>query len=120
MNLKKLRVAKGISQKDLANQFSVSPTNIYNYEAGRTEPSIDMLIKLADFFDCTVDVLVGRFPMSKYEYQKEKTNTLLASDNVVEEKEDNSTEEVEDEQLQIDLDDFFSDVENDVNEEIEE
>lgn len=35
-------------------------TAVANYESGRNEPSIDDLIKIADFFQVSMDVLVGR------------------------------------------------------------
>lgn len=60
MILKKLRLESGISQKELAEKLGVSPTNIYNYEIGRTQPSIEWLIKIADFFDVSVDYLIER------------------------------------------------------------
>lgn len=60
MILKKLRLESGISQKELAEKLGVSPTNIYNYEIGRTQPSIEWLVKIADFFDISVDYLIGR------------------------------------------------------------
>ncbi len=59
MHLRELREERGFSQKELATKLGVSPTNIYNYEVGRTEPSIDMLIKLAQVFDVSVDYLIG-------------------------------------------------------------
>jgi len=60
MNLKGIREELNISQKDLSLKLNVSPTNIYNYENGRTEPSIDMLIKIADALNVSVDYLIGR------------------------------------------------------------
>lgn len=59
MNLKELREERGFSQKELATKLGVSPTNIYNYEVGRTEPSIDMLILLAKTLEVSVDYLIG-------------------------------------------------------------
>ena len=59
MNLRAIREELGLTQKDLANKIGVSHTNIYNYEVGRTEPSIEMLIKLADALGVSVGFLVG-------------------------------------------------------------
>ena len=59
MKLKELRLNQGLSQKDLAEKLNVSPTNIYNYETGRTEPSIEWIIKLADALNTSVDYLIG-------------------------------------------------------------
>lgn len=60
MKLRKIRKELGLSQKELSLKLNVSPTNIYNYEIGRTEPSIEVLIKLADILNVSIDYLVGR------------------------------------------------------------
>lgn len=60
MNLKEIRKTQGFSQKSLAEKLGVSATNIYNYEIGRTEPSLEMLCKIADVLSVTLDFLVGR------------------------------------------------------------
>ncbi len=58
-NLKKLRDEKSISQKQLADVISVSQQSINKYENHNIEPDISTLIKLADYFDVSVDYLVG-------------------------------------------------------------
>lgn len=59
MLLREIREEMGFSQKELAKQMGVSPTNIYNYESGRTEPNIDTLIKLSKILNVSVDYLLG-------------------------------------------------------------
>ena len=59
MKLKEIREELGISQKELAEKMQVSPTNIYNYETGRTEPSIEVLLKLSKILNTSVDYLIG-------------------------------------------------------------
>ena len=59
MKIKEIRESLGYSQKDLAGILGVSPSNIYNYENNRTEPSIDMLIKLSNILNVSIDELVG-------------------------------------------------------------
>ena len=59
MLLREIREEKGISQKELAGKLGVSPTNIYNYEVGRTEPSIEMLIAISKALEVSVDYLIG-------------------------------------------------------------
>lgn len=59
-NLKQLRQSKSLTQKDLAKQINVSEDCIYFWEKGRSEPSILDLINLANFFDVSIDYLVGR------------------------------------------------------------
>ncbi len=60
MNLKKLRTNTGISQKELAAYMDVSVQTLFNWENGLFQPSIDDLIKLADYFGVSLDYLVGR------------------------------------------------------------
>jgi transcriptional regulator with XRE-family HTH domain len=57
-NLKYLRKKKKISQQALANALDIPRTTLGDYERGKTEPNIDMLIRIAKKFDVTVDGLV--------------------------------------------------------------
>ncbi len=58
-NLKKLRVKSGISQQRLADIIGTSQQSINKYENHNVEPDIDTLITLADYFDTSVDYLIG-------------------------------------------------------------
>ena len=58
-NLKKLRIEKKISQQALADKLNTSQQSIYKYENQLTEPNLDMLEHMADFFDVSVDYLIG-------------------------------------------------------------
>ena len=60
MNLKKLRKEKGISQLKLAMDLNMTQNTISRYETGEREPGINELIKIADYFDVSVDYLLGR------------------------------------------------------------
>lgn len=57
--LKELREENGISQQKLADEFHISQQSIWKYENGLSEPDIKTLIKFADFFDVSVDYLIG-------------------------------------------------------------
>ena len=59
LNLKKLRKEKGLTQQFLAEKFGLSQQSIYKYEKNRAEPDIATLKELAEFFDTSVDYLVG-------------------------------------------------------------
>ena len=59
-HLKEMRKAKGITQKQLALDIGASERGIQQYELGERKPTYDMLIALADFFDVSLDYLVGR------------------------------------------------------------
>lgn len=60
LRISEIRKEKGVSQKDLAKILNVSPGNLCEWEKGRIEPNIFTLNKLADFFGCSIDYLVGR------------------------------------------------------------
>lgn len=59
LNLKKLRLEKGLSQQALADNFNLSQQSIYKYEHELAEPDIKTLKCLARFFDVSIDYLVG-------------------------------------------------------------
>lgn len=58
--LKRMRKLKGIPQSKLATAAGVSTTQYQNYEYGKSEPTASVLIALADYFDVSLDYLVGR------------------------------------------------------------
>ncbi len=58
--LKELRSSKKLSQLDLAREIGVSQQAVSYCELGEDIPTLDVLIKIADFFDVTLDYLVGR------------------------------------------------------------
>jgi transcriptional regulator with XRE-family HTH domain len=58
--LKELRKARKLSQEDLGKVINISGRNISYLEAGERSPSPEILNKLADVFDVSVDYLLGR------------------------------------------------------------
>ncbi len=58
--LKEIRKAQKVTQKQLANELSISERNYQDYEYGKVVPSATILIALADYFDVSLDYLVGR------------------------------------------------------------
>lgn len=59
-NLKSLRAKKGISQQQLASVIGISQQSVNKYENHNIEPDISTLIAIADYFDTSIDFLVGR------------------------------------------------------------
>lgn len=55
-----LRKDRGLLQKELAQLLDVSIGTISNYETGVHNPEIETLIKLADYFNVSVDYMLGR------------------------------------------------------------
>ena len=56
--IKALRQARGITQTSLALRLGVSKQSVSNWENNNIMPSIDMLVKMAQFFHCTTDYLL--------------------------------------------------------------
>ncbi|WP_278228469.1 helix-turn-helix domain-containing protein [Lactococcus lactis] len=58
--LKELRKEKGLTQQKVADSLNISQPNYRRWEVGERSPSGETLIKLADYFDVSIDYLVGR------------------------------------------------------------
>lgn len=59
-NLKLLRTEKHLYQKDIANLLNIAISTYSYWESGFNEPDQKSLIKLADFYNVSVDYLLGR------------------------------------------------------------
>ncbi len=57
--IKQLRQSAQISQRDLASQIGVSTSTIGMYEQGRRDPDTKTLLDIAQFFNVSVDYLIG-------------------------------------------------------------
>lgn len=58
--LRELREEKGLSQNELGKMLNVNQRAISHYENGKRDMGTDTLNKLANFFDVSVDYLLGR------------------------------------------------------------
>ena len=58
--IRELREDMDISQKKIAGILGMSQTGYSKYETGERDVPTDILIKLADFYDTSVDHLLGR------------------------------------------------------------
>lgn len=76
LQLKKLRMNKGLSQRELASIFKVSTGTVGNWEVGTREPDYATLTRLANFFNVSVDYLLG----ASSEEQEKKPDTLSAEE----------------------------------------
>ena len=77
IRLFELRNEKGLSQRDIAKIFNISQGTYNNWENSKTEPSIDQLISLANFFNVTVDYLIGNDNSNSFLTLSKDQNTLL-------------------------------------------
>lgn len=58
--IKSLRKAKKVTQSDISELLGVTKTQVSDLENGKTTTSIERLCTLADYFDVSLDYLVGR------------------------------------------------------------
>ena len=59
-NLKKMRIKRKVTQVKLAEIANVTQETISAYESGKAYPSVDTLIKIADFLNTSTDYILGR------------------------------------------------------------
>jgi transcriptional regulator with XRE-family HTH domain len=58
--LKQLRKSRNLSQEDVAKVLNTTVSTISRYETGEREPNLESLCILADFFNVSLDYLLGR------------------------------------------------------------
>lgn len=59
-NLKHLRLEKGLSQLEMASELDMPQSTYQQYEAGINEPRFSTVIQIADYFNVSIDYLIGR------------------------------------------------------------
>ena len=63
--IKDLREDSDLRQTDVAEATGIDQRTLSNYETGKTNPDSFALIRLADFFDVSIDYLLGRTNLRK-------------------------------------------------------
>ena len=75
-NIKSLREQCSLTQIEFAKILNISNTTLSQYEAGNRVPSDEIKWKIADFFDVSVDFLIGRTEdNSAYSGAHERSNS---------------------------------------------
>lgn len=59
-NLRKIREKRNINQLKIAMDIGITQESISKYETGNAFPSKDILLKLADYLNCSIDYLLDR------------------------------------------------------------
>ena len=59
-NLKELRLSKNLKQKDISSRLNITVQSYSLYEREEREPDFETLIRIADFFNISIDYLLGR------------------------------------------------------------
>lgn len=73
--IRDLREDLDLRQIDVANATGIDQKTLSNYETGKTNPDSYALIKLADFFQVTIDYLLG-YSNSNIQSNKDVSNKL--------------------------------------------
>ena len=81
MNIKDIRLRKGLTQSEVATALGVSSVVYSRYENGKRQPSIDTLVQMADIFGVTVDYLLGRQDIEDSTLSEYELHLLIASRN---------------------------------------
>lgn len=58
INLKVMRVKKGLTQEELAQKCKISPTMLSQYELGKSSPRYGVLLSLAEALECEVKDII--------------------------------------------------------------
>ena len=58
VNIRTIRIQKGITQEDLAEKLFITRQAVSSYETGRTRPDIDMLVKIAEILETDTNTLL--------------------------------------------------------------
>ena len=65
--LKEHRIARGLTLKDVEKGTGINNGNLSRWERGEVIPSIDFCVRIADFYEITIDELLGHDFLSKEE-----------------------------------------------------
>ena len=58
--IKELRKERKLTQQELADFLNIDRTTVMKWETTKSETNFSMLVKIADFFDVSIDFLLGR------------------------------------------------------------
>lgn len=83
LKIAQLRKNKGIGQQELANVLGVTFQSVSKWETGVTMPDITLLPSIAEFFNVSVDELLGLKPLHNQTYiQRNTDNRVNCNENV--------------------------------------
>lgn len=93
--IKELRKSKHITQAELAKHIGVAQNTLSYWEQGKYDVDNESLKKLADFFECSTDSILGRDSVTvRSELSKENENLMFALFGNVEEIDEKDLEDV--------------------------
>ncbi|MGC4019299.1 MAG: helix-turn-helix transcriptional regulator [Muricomes sp.] len=78
LKIKERRLTLGITQETIANQLEVNPSHISNIECGRANPSLTVLVKIANILHCSIDYFISK----EYTYEIDRTLVKTLDDEI--------------------------------------
>jgi transcriptional regulator with XRE-family HTH domain len=60
-NIFALLEKRGMTNKEFAEALGLSTGNVSDWKVGRTKPSLEVLIKISDYLETSIDFLLGRY-----------------------------------------------------------
>ena len=66
-SLKRIRISAGRTQDELAKYLNISNQSVSKWEMGQSLPSVDMLPKIAEFYDCTINAFFSEYELEIFE-----------------------------------------------------
>ncbi len=75
-NFKDLRKKNGFTQVSFAKKFKVANGTVGMWESGNRTPDVETMSRIADFFNVTIDRLLGRTPLTDEEMDKFVDDTV--------------------------------------------
>ncbi|EMJ5760848.1 XRE family transcriptional regulator [Clostridioides difficile] len=75
--LKELRLKRGLTQEQVANDLGTTKVSIGRYENGTREPKSEMLESMSNYYDVSIDYLFGKTDIENYNEIKQPNNSLI-------------------------------------------
>lgn len=79
MKLKELRKQNKKTQDEVAKYLHISQSNYGKYELQEIEPNIETLKRLADYYNVSLDYLIGREINNEFAYLQDNEKALLTA-----------------------------------------
>ncbi|MBS5886271.1 MAG: helix-turn-helix transcriptional regulator [Clostridium sp.] len=93
--LKELRKSNNLTQEELGKILGVGKTTISMYENGNSTPNDEIKMIIADYFNVTLDYLLGKSDIKNYDKVKKEPTIALHSDHEYDELPDEAKKEIE-------------------------
>ena len=81
--IRNLRKKSGLNQEEFARLFNVHQTAVSQWETGKTSPDTDTLVKIANYFDVSVDYILGKTNIKKSSGEKPEDIAEDEDDDIV-------------------------------------